>query len=326
MTHDDRSGDAVKPVKILYVDDEAMALKYFERLVSPLAPVLTALSVEEGKAVLAAHGSEVAVLVCDQRMPGAHGNELLRHAREYYPGIVRMLTTAYSELGEAIEAINTGEIYRYINKPWELESLRADLKNALELAELRGERDGLMRDKLMAQQGQLLANRLSALLMVGAAVHCEGHEQALHRFAQAALLAATPPPAIDWHRWDHADLMQAEAQRGAAIAAHLRQWLREFGPRRDGAGALSVLAQALGGELQGDRVRLSDDGGVFTALLSAPAGDAPTTPQCAWLAWLLWQGGLAEAVVADTGWAVQPAETAVLQADWLADAIERISR
>jgi two-component system probable response regulator PhcQ len=120
--------------------------------------------------------------------------------------------------------------------------------------------------------------------------------------------------------------MQAEAQRGAAIAAHLRQWLREFGPRRDGAGALSVLAQALGGELQGDRVRLSDDGGVFTALLSAPAGDAPTTPQCAWLAWLLWQGGLAEAVVADTGWAVQPAETAVLQADWLADAIERISR
>lgn len=316
----------MKPVKILYVDDEAMALKYFERLVSPLAPVLTALSVEEGKAVLAAHGAEVAVLVCDQRMPGAHGNELLRHAREYYPGIVRMLTTAYSELGDAIEAINTGEIYRYINKPWELESLRADLKNALELAELRGERDGLMRDKLMAQQGQLLANRLSALLMVGAAVHCEGHEQAVYRFAQAALLAGTTPPAIDWHRWDHADLMQAEAQRGAAIAAHLRQWLREFGPRRDGAGALSVLAQALGGELQGDRVRLSDDGGVFAALLSAPAGDAPMAPQCAWLAWLLWQGGLAEAGAADAGWAVRPAEAAVLQADWLADAIERIGR
>lgn len=316
----------MKPVKILYVDDEAMALKYFERLVGPLAPVLTASSVEQGKAMLAQHGAEVAVLVCDQRMPGEYGNELLRHTREYYPGIVRMLTTAYSELGDAIEAINTGEIYRYINKPWELESLRADLKNALELAELRSERDGLMRDKLMAQQGQLLANRLSALLMVGAAVHADGHEQALHRFAQAATRVGQVEPAIDWHRWDHADLMQAEAQRGAAVAGHLRHWLREFGPRREGAGALSVLAQAVGGELQGDRVRLAD-GTALTALLSTPAGEAPTADQCAWLAWLLWQGGLAEVVAADSGWAVRPADTAVdLPADWLADAIERVGQ
>ncbi|MDR7096308.1 response regulator [Hydrogenophaga laconesensis] len=316
----------MKPVKILYVDDEAMALKYFERLVGPLAPVLTASSVEEGKSMLAEHGAEVAVLVCDQRMPGEYGNELLRHAREYYPAVVRMLTTAYSELGDAIEAINTGEIYRYINKPWELESLRADLKNALELAELRSERDGLMRDKLMAQQGQLLASRLSALLMVGAAVHADGHEQAVHRFAQAALRMGQVEPSIDWHRWDHADLVQAEAQRGAAVAAHLRHWLREFGSQPDGAGALPVLAQALNGELQGDRVLVAD-AQALTALLSSPAGEAPTVAECAWLAWLLWQGGLAEVVVADSGWAVRQADAAaLLPADWLADAIERLGR
>jgi len=316
----------VKPVKILYVDDEAMALKYFERLVAPLAPVLTASSVEEGRAMLAEHSAEVAVLVCDQRMPGEYGNELLRHAREYYPGIVRMLTTAYSELGDAIEAINTGEIYRYINKPWELESLRADLENALELAELRSDRDGLMRDKLMAQQGQLLASRLSALLMVGAAVHADGHEQAVHRYAQTALRVGPAEPAIDWHRWDHADLMQAEAQRGAAVAAHLRHWLREFGPRQDGAGALSVLARAIGGELQGDRVQVTG-GTAFTDLLSSPAGEAPTADQCAWLAWLLWQGGQAEVVVADGGWAVRQTDAVdTLPADWLADAIERVGQ
>lgn len=119
--------------KILYVDDEAMALKYFERLVSPLAPVLTASSVDEGRTLLDAHGAEIAVLVSDQRMPGARGNELLRHAREHHPAVVRMLTTAYSDIGEAIEAINSGEIYRYIAKPWELEHLRADLRNALDL-------------------------------------------------------------------------------------------------------------------------------------------------------------------------------------------------
>jgi two-component system, probable response regulator PhcQ len=315
----------VKPVKILYVDDEAMALKYFERLVSPMAPVLTAGSVEEGRKVLAEHGAEVAVLVCDQRMPGAHGNELLRHARDYYPGIVRMLTTAYSELGEAIEAINTGEIYRYINKPWELESLRADLKNALELAELRGERDGLMRDKLMAQQSQLLANRLAGLVVVGAAVHGEGHEQALYRFAQAAQLPGCAEPAVDWHQWEHADLMQAEAQRGVAVAAHLRHWLREFGPRREGAGALAVLAQITGSELQGDRVRLTD-GALLTALLGAKAGESAGADQCAWLAWLLWQGGQAEAEAVDGAWTVRAAPAVTLRPDWLADAIERVGK
>ncbi len=164
----------MKPDKILFVDDEAMALKYFERLVAPLAPVLTAGSVEEGKAILRERGAEVAVLVSDQRMPGERGNELLRHAREYHPHIVRLLTTAYSDIGEAVEAINSGEIFRYIQKPWALDSLRADLKQALELADLRNERNELLRDKLLAQQSQLLANRLGTLLMLGAALMSDG--------------------------------------------------------------------------------------------------------------------------------------------------------
>ena len=311
------------PTKILYVDDEAMALKYFERLVSPIAPVLTAGSVEEGRAVLLAHGPDVAVLVCDQRMPGERGNELLRHAREYYPGVVRMLTTAYSELGEAIEAINSGEIYRYINKPWELESLRADLKNALELAVLRSERDKLMRDRMLAQQSRLLANRLAALLMVSSAVRGSGHVQAIHRFAEAALTVGGMEPLVDWNRWDHADLLQAEALRGTAIAAHLRDALQAFGPRGDTAGALLALAGSVGGQLVGDGV-LVPGTDAFTALLVSPAGEAPTAPQCAWLAWLLWQEGLASVAPAQGGWLVRPAAPDTLRADWLADAMERL--
>lgn len=313
------------PTKILYVDDEAMALKYFERLVSPLAPVLTAGSVEEGRAVLLAHGADVAVLVCDQRMPGERGNELLRHAREYYPGIVRMLTTAYSELGDAIEAINTGEIYRYINKPWELESLRADLKNALELAVLRSERDSLMRDRLLAQQSRLLANRLAALLMVGSAVYADGHEQALHRYAEAARVVGGAEPMVDWNRWDHADLLQAEAQRGAAIAAHLRDALQALGLRGEVGDALSALARSIGGEVSGDGVLVAN-ATVFTALLVSPAGETPTAPQCAWLAWLLWQGGHARVTPAQGGWMVRPAAPDALREDWLADAMERLGK
>lgn len=315
------------PTKILYVDDEAMALKYFERLVSPLAPVITASSVEEGRAALQAHGAEVAVLVCDQRMPGEHGNELLRHAREYHPGIVRMLTTAYSDIGDAIEAINAGEIYRYIHKPWEIESLRADLRNALDLAQLRSERDSLMRDKLLAQQNQLRASRLASLLMLGAAVRPDGHEPALYRYGQAALATGCTEPVVDWHRWDHADLMQAEAQRGAAIAAHLRQWLADFGPWQEGAQTLPVLARALGAQtLQGETLRLAD-AAALAALLSAPVGEAPTAHHCAWLAWLLWHGGSAEVEqAADGTWLVRPAQAQTpIHADWLADLMERLA-
>lgn len=330
----------MKPSKILYVDDEAMALKYFERLVSPIAPVLTAGSVQEGRAVLREHAADIAVLVCDQRMPGEYGNELLRHARQNYPNMVRMLTTAYSELDEAIEAINTGEIYRYITKPWELESLRADLKNAMELADLRNERDELMRDKLLAQQSQLLGNRLAALLMVSAAVvHGESDgesdresasegenavQQALFQFAQVAIACNSAQPLLDWHHWEYADLLQAEAERGAGIAAHVRQWLAEFGPRGGDAHALSALAQATGGELQGDKLVFHDTT-PFTALLTAPAGATATAAQGAWLAWLLWQGGQAQVEAVSGAWVVKraAASTQNLPKDWLADAIER---
>jgi two-component system, probable response regulator PhcQ len=326
----------MKPIKILYVDDEAMALKYFERLVSPIAPVLTAGSVQEGRAVLREHAADIAVLVCDQRMPGEYGNELLRHARQNYPHIVRMLTTAYSELDEAIEAINTGEIYRYITKPWELESLRADLKNAMELADLRHERDELMRDKLLAQQSQLLGNRLAALLMVSSAVvHSENDrdgeserenalQQALFQFAQVAIACSSAKPLLDWRHWEYADLLQAEAERGASIAAHVRQWLGKFGPQRDDAHALSVLAQAAGGELQEDKL-VFHDATPFTALLTAPAGETATAAQSAWLAWLLWQGGQAQVEAVPGAWVVKRAVTHTqnLPQDWLADAIER---
>ena len=318
----------MKPTKILYVDDEAMALKYFDRLVSPMAPVITAVSVEAGRAALAEHGDEIAVLVCDQRMPGEQGNALLRHARQYYPGIVRMLTTAYSELGDAIEAINTGEIYRYINKPWEMESLRADLKNALELAELRSERDDLMRDKLLAQQGQLLANRMASLLMLTAAVQHEAHEAALFQFAEGALVCRSDHPAVDWNRWEHADLLQAEAQRGVSIASHLRHWLQLWGPApADGPRGLARVGRGAGWRPPGRRRRcwwlrrrLSP------RLLTAPAGQVVTAPQCAWLAWLLWQRGLACLEAVDGSYRVSLATASVLPGDWLADAMERLTQ
>ncbi|MGH8820296.1 MAG: response regulator [Rhodoferax sp.] len=316
-------------VNILYVDDEAMALKYFERLVGPIAPVLTAISVEDGKEMLRTRGAEIAVLVSDQRMPGAHGNELLRYAREHHPSIVRMLTTAYSEMGEAIEAINSGEIYRYITKPWDLESLRADLKNALELAELRNERDSLVREKMLVQQQQLLASRITQLALVCAGFVPGDHVAGFSAFLDSAQQVGCAAPAIDWRRIDHADLMQSEAQRGIAIGQRLARCQIAFGPSagKTPAQALAVLATAVSAPESAAFVLLAEPG-TLTGLLDGPAQQAPSDAAVAWLAWLLWWGQPVQLRQAPGGWSVElgaPAAPA-LRDDWLADAIEQIGR
>ncbi len=314
-------------VNILYVDDEAMALKYFERLVGPIAPVLTAISVDEGKEMLRTRGAEIAVLVSDQRMPGAHGNELLRYAREHHPAIVRMLTTAYSEMGEAIEAINSGEIYRYITKPWDLESLRADLKNALELAELRNERDSLVREKMLVQQQQLLASRITQLALVCAGFVPGDYAAGFSVFLDTAQQVGCAAPAVDWRRVDHADLMQSEAQRGIAIGQLLAQWQLDFGAKagKTPTQALSVLAAALPAQAGTDGLVLPERD-ALTGLLDSPAQQATAAADVAWLAWLLWWGEPVQVRQAPGGWAVSmgaPGVALRLRDDWLADAIER---
>ena len=263
--------------------------------------------------MLRERAGEIAVLVTDQRMPGAHGNELLRFTREFHPRIVRMLTTAYSELGEAIEAINSGEIYRYITKPWELGSLHADLRNALELAELRNERDHLLGQKLMVQQQGLLGSRLASLAMLGGGlfpgdVHgnmpsdLHAGDASLHRFARAALAAGCRVPDASWNHWDQAGLLQAEAWRGIAIARELRRWQGEFGSDRTPERAVAVLAQATGGELQGAGTKIPS-AAVLTSLLDGNPGEVPSTEAIAWLAWLLWWNAPVQVNAADGSWA-----------------------
>ena len=320
----------MRPDKILYVDDEPMALKYFERLVSPMAPVLTALSVEEGRAVLRERGDEIAVLISDQRMPTAYGNELLRYARDHHPNMVRMLTTAYSELGEAIEAINTGEIYRYITKPWDLENLRADLRNALELSALRNERDAMLREKLAVQQQQLLASRVSHLATVCAGFVRPDYEAGLHAFLVAAEAVRCTAPAIDWRTMDHDDLMQGETARHIAIGHALATAVVGFGAMATPAEAMAALRQAAPAlaTQRGDGLVLNDRTPLAWPL-EGPAGAMPEQRDIVWLAWLLaWARPVR--VEADAGaaggWLVHldGASEPSLGTDWFARDIEAL--
>ncbi|MCD9122973.1 MULTISPECIES: response regulator [Cupriavidus] len=280
------------PPAILFVDDEATAVKYFQRAIGGLAPVVTGGSVEEGKALLEAHGDTLAVLVSDQRMPGEYGNELLRHAREHYPHIVRILTTAYSELESTVQAVNEGQIHRYIKKPWDITALRMELKQALEIAGLRRERDQLVREKLSVIQRQTLAARIGMVRALCASLIGPERFQPVETYLAAAVLAGAKGPEPDWARMDYADLVGAESQRsgafGHAVASRLAQ-LRAAHDAAAGADALAVIAQQLG-----EAVRRDGDALVWLSLpvlsefLGAPVGTAVSEQHAAWFAALLW--------------------------------------
>ena len=131
------SRDKLKPnyklYKVLFVDDEEIATKYFKRAFAKDFEILTANSVAEALVILEGEHDQIGVVITDQRMPEEMGVELLKKVRENYPGIVRILTTAYTDIDDAIEAVNSGEIYRYITKPWEIDSLKKELYGALHL-------------------------------------------------------------------------------------------------------------------------------------------------------------------------------------------------
>lgn len=180
MTRTDDAGNG-RPA-ILFVDDEEKARKYFKMAFAKDFQVLLAASVDEGLAILSERADEIGIVVSDQRMPEKLGVELLREISRAHPEIVRILTTAYSDLESAIDAVNRGEIYRYIAKPWELEPLRADLRRAMELYELRRERNALMAEKLSVQSRLIEISRLQSLCSVAAATGADNVPESLFRF------------------------------------------------------------------------------------------------------------------------------------------------
>jgi len=284
--------DNMLPV-ILFVDDEATAVKYFQRAIGSLAPVVTASSVEEGKRVLDTHARSLRVLVSDQRMPGAYGNELLEYAKFNYPDIVRILTTAYSEIEQTVEAVNQGHIYRYLQKPWEITALRMELKQALDIANLRKEHAQLLREKMMIRQNQVTATRIGALHACCATLAASDRIALLETYLSAAQCAGVSAREPDWLTMDFVDLASAEAYRsgalGHAVAAELQAMVVRFGTAET-RNAFAVLAETLGDKVQtggnGDAAILDER--IVTEYLESHSNIVVSNAHARWLAYLLW--------------------------------------
>jgi diguanylate cyclase (GGDEF)-like protein len=123
----------------LLVDDEAYLLPTLQALLAAEFDVRTATSAEEAQAVLAS--GAVDILLTDQRMPRRSGTELLEWARRHTPRTIRLLMTGYSELDDAVEAINRGHVYHYLLKPWRPQDVLQVFRNAADKFALERERE-----------------------------------------------------------------------------------------------------------------------------------------------------------------------------------------
>jgi len=157
-----------KRFAVLYVDDEEKSLRNVTKYLAPNLRLLTAASGEEGLKLLQANLDELAVIVSDQRMPGMQGVKLLEQSRQLRPRIIRMLATAYSDMDAAVAAINSGAIYKYISKPFNLDDLEITIKRAIEFFLLQRERDTLLREKLSVVHKMVITDRVLGLGVMAA--------------------------------------------------------------------------------------------------------------------------------------------------------------
>jgi two-component system response regulator HupR/HoxA len=124
-----RASDA-HPFGILLVDDEEAILESLDLTLGDDYRVFQAPSGPKGLELL--DREEIALVIADQVMPEMSGVEFLEKVAERQPRTIRMLLTGYADMPALVRAINDGRIYRYIQKPWEPEELRIDVKRALE--------------------------------------------------------------------------------------------------------------------------------------------------------------------------------------------------
>lgn len=122
---------------ILFVDDERDNVEALERIFRKKYSCLKATSGTEALRLLKAH--DVSIIISDQRMPEMTGVEMLEKSLALRPEAVRILLTGYTDIESVIAAVNSGQIYRYITKPWDPRDLEVTVQRAVEHYEMTQE-------------------------------------------------------------------------------------------------------------------------------------------------------------------------------------------
>jgi CheY-like chemotaxis protein len=138
-----------KKPKMLVVDDEPDNLDLLYRTFRRDFTVLRAESGVVALEILAAEG-EVAVIISDQRMPEMKGTEFLSKTVPKFPDTMRIILTGFTDVEDLVEAINSGQVYKYITKPWDPNELKSVVQRAVETYDLLKQRT----DELRRAQAQ----------------------------------------------------------------------------------------------------------------------------------------------------------------------------
>lgn len=131
--------------KIVVVDDELQVLDSIHRVLDgELYEVLTATSAAEAFSLL--DPSPAAVIIADYRMPGMNGVQFLKEVLKKWPDTIRIILSGYADIQSVVDAINEGQIYKFITKPWDNLELQITIANAVDRYEMSRKNKQLMDD------------------------------------------------------------------------------------------------------------------------------------------------------------------------------------
>ena len=130
------------------MDDEVNNLNSFKAVFRHDFEVFTAISAKEGRKIL--DSTEIGVIITDHRMPVMTGIEFLESIIQAYPDTIRILLTGFADINAVMDAINRGQVYKYLVKPWQNDELKMYIENALEIYNLRKENKELARKLQLA--------------------------------------------------------------------------------------------------------------------------------------------------------------------------------
>jgi response regulator RpfG family c-di-GMP phosphodiesterase len=126
-----------RAINVLYIDDEPHNLTAFKAAFRRDYNIYLAESAEEGKQILDKH--KIHVILSDQRMPNVTGIEFFQSIVNIHPEPIRILITGYTDVNAVIDAINLGQVYKYLTKPWNENDIRIFIDKAFEVFRLRSE-------------------------------------------------------------------------------------------------------------------------------------------------------------------------------------------
>ena len=118
----------IRKGSVLLIDDEINVLHALRRQLKRDFNVHIASTAEEGFAIL--HDNTIDVVISDQRMPNVPGNEFLAKVHQDWPRTSLILLTGYSDMSAIVDSVNRAHIFAYVEKPWNIDALRAMVQSA----------------------------------------------------------------------------------------------------------------------------------------------------------------------------------------------------